>query len=57
MNRMVEEISIRTVKKCGTRETAFEMNNDGEILVGNSKELIKEITEWMYQRQKSLQSR
>jgi hypothetical protein len=54
---MVEEISIRSVKKCGTGETVFEMKNDGEILVGNSKELIKEITEWMYQRQKSLQSR
>jgi len=54
---MVEEISIRTVKKCGTRETVFEMKNDGEVLVGDSKELIKEISDWMNQRQKSLQSR
>jgi len=54
---MVDEIVIRTVKKASTGETVFEMKNEGDILVGNSKELIKEISNWMDQKQKSLQSR
>ncbi len=54
---MIEEITIRSVKKCVTGETVFEMKIDNDVIVGNSKEVAKEISTWMDQRQKMLQSR